>query len=106
MPRLTVVFDNIPLEPDLRTDWGFAAVVRGYPRTILFDTGSDADVLLGNMEALGFDPAEIEIVVLSHPHQDHAGGLAGFLRVNPNVEVFVPDGSPCEMIDQIEQLGA
>jgi len=106
MPKLTVVFDNIPLEPGLQTDWGFAAVVAGFAKTILFDTGANADTLLANMEALEIDPIDIGTVVLSHPHDDHIGGLAGFLRVNPNVEVFVPDGVPCEVIEQIERMGA
>jgi len=60
-------------------------------RNVLFETGIGAffapdlrarfgvvesnHVLLENLAALGFAPADIDIVVLSHLHFDHAGGL-------------------------------
>ena len=42
---------------------------------VLFDTGQTPDVLFHNAEFLGIDPAEADVVVLSHGHYDHTGGL-------------------------------
>lgn len=106
MYDLRVVFDNVPLTPGLETEWGFAAVVSGYERTILFDTGSDGNILLGNMKALDIDPGAIEVIFVSHPHDDHLGGLDRFLLENAEVEVLLPDGTPPETIEQIEARGA
>ncbi|MCK4352031.1 MBL fold metallo-hydrolase [candidate division WOR-3 bacterium] len=57
---------------------------------ILFDTGSDGRILLGNMEKLDIDPCSISEVFISHSHGDHTGGLSGFLDVNKDAKVYVP----------------
>ena len=64
--RIIVVYDNNPYKAGLTTSWGFACVIKGAEKTILFDTGGSSAVLLANMQQLGIDPKEIDIVVLSH----------------------------------------
>ena len=91
---MTIVYDNNRFDPRLRTAWGFSCVVRGLEKTILFDTGGDGRTLLGNMTQLGIEPAEVDIVVLSHIHGDHTGGLERFLEKNPRVIVYSPDACP------------
>jgi 7,8-dihydropterin-6-yl-methyl-4-(beta-D-ribofuranosyl)aminobenzene 5'-phosphate synthase len=49
--------------------------------TVLFDTGVSPDGMASNIERLGIDVGEIEVVVLSHGHFDHAGGFAGLARL-------------------------
>ncbi len=44
-------------------------------RTLLFDTGPDADVFARNVRLLKLDLGQIESIVLSHGHWDHAGGM-------------------------------
>ena len=61
---------------------------------MLFDTGGDAPTLLSNMKTLGFDPAEIDLVVLSHIHGDHVGGLGGILAANKRTTVYLPRSFP------------
>ncbi|MBX3147805.1 MAG: MBL fold metallo-hydrolase, partial [Gemmatimonadales bacterium] len=43
---------------------------------ILIDAGlpNSAPLILSNVRELGFDPAEIRIILNSHAHYDHAGG--------------------------------
>jgi 7,8-dihydropterin-6-yl-methyl-4-(beta-D-ribofuranosyl)aminobenzene 5'-phosphate synthase len=98
---ITVVHDNYPGINALRTAWGFSALVAGPEKTILFDTGSDGTLLLENMTALGIDPGRIDIVVLSHVHGDHTGGLVGFLRANPHVDVYLPASFPARFQDVV-----
>jgi 7,8-dihydropterin-6-yl-methyl-4-(beta-D-ribofuranosyl)aminobenzene 5'-phosphate synthase len=88
---LTVVYDNISLSSGLKGDWGFACLVSGLERSILFDTGADGGILLHNLTGLGHPPEEIEMVLLSHEHKDHIGGLLPLLEKNPGIEVWAPD---------------
>ena len=65
----------------LRAEHGFSALVtvrRGTTTTtLLFDTGISPDGMTVNADRLGIDLRDVQGVVLSHGHFDHAGGLAG-----------------------------
>jgi len=103
---VTVVHDNNSYCGSLRTAWGFSAVVTGPENRILFDTGSDGTLLLENMAQLGIEPGDIDIVVLSHVHADHTGGLTGLLRVNPRVSVWLPEAFPARFKQVVQGYGA
>lgn len=70
--------------PGLVAEHGFSALVRVRRgdrwHTVLFDTGVSPNGLVDNADRLGLDLADIEVVVLSHGHWDHTGGLAGLAR--------------------------
>ena len=101
-----VVFDNYPYRKDLKASWGFACVVRGAGKTILFDTGGDGAILMDNMKKLEIDPKDIDVVVLSHAHGDHTGGLGAFLAANSKVEVFMPKSFPESFKAEVKAAGA
>lgn len=44
-------------------------------RTLLFDSGPEADVFARNVQRLGVDLSPVEAIVLSHGHWDHAGAM-------------------------------
>lgn len=50
---------------------------------ILLDVGvpQNVDMVRGNIEALGFDVADIRYLLNSHAHYDHSGGLAGMKEI-------------------------
>ena len=91
---LNIAYNNVAFDRKLSISWGMACVIEGAEKVILFDTGGDGHILLSNMKAMGIDPEEIDIVVLSHVHGDHTGGLGSFLAVNPNVALYVPRSFP------------
>ncbi|MFO7944314.1 MAG: MBL fold metallo-hydrolase [Anaerolineales bacterium] len=76
---IKILCDNYPYRKDLKTDWGFAALVEYKEETVLFDTGASGSLLLTNMKEMGIDPQDIDKVVLSHAHGDHIGGLQAIL---------------------------
>jgi len=87
--KLIVVYDNEAKE-GLIKGWGFSCYIDTGEHKILFDAGWDGQVLLQNMKLLGIDVHAIDILVLSHQHWDHIGGLATFLFQNPRVNVYLP----------------
>jgi 7,8-dihydropterin-6-yl-methyl-4-(beta-D-ribofuranosyl)aminobenzene 5'-phosphate synthase len=103
---MITVYDNYQHDPELRTGWGFSCLIEADGRKILFDTGADGSTLLHNMEKLGIDPKTIDAVVLSHAHGDHADGLMDFLRVNPNVRVFLLKSFPGDFKKEVQSLKA
>ncbi len=104
-PQITVVYDNYPYQKGLQTDWGFACLIEGTEKTILFDTGTDGLMLLANLEKLGKDLAEINTVILSHAHSDHIGGLSAFLEQNQEVEVYLLKSFPESFKEQVGRTG-
>jgi 7,8-dihydropterin-6-yl-methyl-4-(beta-D-ribofuranosyl)aminobenzene 5'-phosphate synthase len=98
---ITVVYDNNAYDERLKTEWGFAALVEYGEHTLLFDTGGDGPTLLGNMAQLGLDPQVIEVVVLSHEHGDHTGGLGDLLDTGVKPTVYVPAAFPTHFKEDV-----
>ena len=71
-------------------DFGFSALIRFRGKTILFDSGTNADILKTNVEALGIDLRDIDFAVLSHTHFDHISGFDHVLKVNPKLKIYFP----------------
>ena len=103
--RLTIVYDNTPYKDGLSTAWGFSCLIKGAEKTILFDTGGKSTILLANMSKLGINPREIDLVVLSHFHSDHVGGLGGLLQRNREVTVFIPASFQARFKDDLINSG-
>jgi len=90
--KITFIYDN-EIANDikgLKAGWGFSCFIQTKEKNILFDTGWDGDILISNMKLLGINPKDIDLVVISHSHWDHCGGLARVLNLNKNLEVYVP----------------
>lgn len=101
---ITVVYDNNTYDPRLQTAWGFSCLVEAGEATILFDTGGDGAILLGNMATLGSDPQSIEAVVLSHIHGDHTGGLRDLLGAGARPTIYVPRSFPARFKAEVRSL--
>jgi 7,8-dihydropterin-6-yl-methyl-4-(beta-D-ribofuranosyl)aminobenzene 5'-phosphate synthase len=103
---ISIVYDNNSYDQCLKTSWGFSCLIRGLEKNVLFDTGGNSALLLHNMKELKIDSQEIEVVVLSHIHGDHVGGLSGFLKENPHVIVYVPQSFLQSFKESAESFGA
>ncbi len=85
--KITIVYDN-EAEEGFKSGWGFSCLIEHHGHRILFDTGWDGNELLHNMEKIGVKKESIDMIVLSHNHWDHIGGLAQV--IHPEVNVYLP----------------
>jgi len=102
---VTYLYDNTARAPGTRADWGFACLVQGHGRTVLFDTGANPDNFRHNLDALGVDASAIEAVVLSHDHGDHTAGFAA-LGPRPGLPVYHAQGFNPAVVAAIRATGA
>lgn len=91
--KITILCENTApgAGPGLIGEHGFSAFVEVDGTKILFDTGQGF-TLLHNAGRLGKDLRQVDALVLSHGHYDHAGGMLGFLGVKGPCDVHAhPD---------------
>ncbi|MBN1548529.1 MAG: MBL fold metallo-hydrolase [Syntrophaceae bacterium] len=104
--KITIVYDNTVYKKGMEADWGFSCVIEGTEKTILFDTGTKSNLFVRNLEIMQIDPKQIDMVVLSHEHGDHTGGLAAFLKMRYVLPVFLPQSFPQDFVSRVKATGA
>jgi 7,8-dihydropterin-6-yl-methyl-4-(beta-D-ribofuranosyl)aminobenzene 5'-phosphate synthase len=103
---LTILYDNYKYEEGYRNTWGFSCLIEGLGQTILFDTGGPDGNLMHNFEVAGKDPQDVDLIVLSHIHWDHTGGIDTFLTAKNGIDIVMPRSFPEEFRKGIEAHGA
>jgi metallo-beta-lactamase class B len=63
---------------------------------VLIDGGlpDSAPLILANIRALGFDPSDVRLILNSHAHFDHAGGIAALQRATGARVAASPSAAP------------
>ncbi len=80
-----------------------ASHVIGFPGggTMVLDCGSalrgdsGKRILVPYLRSIGVN--RIDLLVLSHPHEDHFGGVAALLEAMPVEEIWIPEGIPVRL---------
>jgi 7,8-dihydropterin-6-yl-methyl-4-(beta-D-ribofuranosyl)aminobenzene 5'-phosphate synthase len=94
---------DAPPRATLVGEWGLSMHAQSRrgdeERNVLVDFGYNPATLLNNMAILKIAPEQLDALVLSHGHNDHFGGLAGFLaaskgRLKRNLPFFI-GGEDC-----------
>ncbi len=86
--KITILYDNNCLA-GFKASWGFSCLIETNENTIIFDTGWDGNVLLHNLELSQVNIEKIDLIVLSHSHWDHIGGLTHILPLITNPKVVL-----------------
>lgn len=83
---ITIMVDNLS-DSGLNTEHGLSLLIQANRHSIVFDTGQGT-ALIANADAMNVDLKRPEILMLSHGHYDHTGGIPDLLLVNPNIKIF------------------
>ncbi len=89
--KITILSDNCGLA-GYAVEHGFSLWIEIDKRHILFDTGNDGTVLTGNAAIAGVCLADADVLVLSHGHYDHSGGIPQFIELAPVVDIYAHPG--------------
>lgn len=76
----------------LIAEHGFSLWICLGPRRILFDTG-EGHALAANAKGLGINLKDADMIVLSHGHYDHTGGLADVLKESQHADLYCHPGA-------------
>lgn len=86
--RIINLIDNISYHPEIKSEHGLSYYIETNNHKILFDTGQSAS-FIDNAKLLGVDLSLVDILVISHGHYDHGGGLNSFLNLNNHAKVYL-----------------
>lgn len=82
---------------------GNSVYVGGCGTNILIDAGMSCAKIVGELNAIGVDPASIEGVLITHEHIDHIRGAGIFAR-KYSVPVYATQGTWLAMRDKLGEI--
>ena len=85
--RIRTLVNNLMLEPMI-DEHGLSLWIEYAGKNILFDTGQSG-ILISNAEKLGIDLAKTDMIILSHGHYDHTGGLEKVLKIADKAKIHL-----------------
>lgn len=86
--KLTVLMENTACREDLAAEHGLSLYIEACGKKILFDSGSSA-AFADNAEKLGIDLSQVDLMILSHGHYDHGGGIRKFMELNKTAPIYL-----------------
>ena len=95
--KITVLTDNTPSSrfPQATAEHGLSLFIEYEGTSILCDTGLSS-AFMENAAIMGIAVENADFIFLSHGHNDHSGGLKGFLQQHPTKPLFLhPDSLEC-----------
>ena len=85
---IKTLVENISEKPELGAEHGLCLYIETKRHKILFDTGA-SKIFAENALKMGVDLAAVDIVILSHGHYDHGGGIRTFLTLNQTAKIYM-----------------
>jgi len=88
--KIIALIENSRLEsaPELAAEHGLSLHIETGEKRILFDTGASGS-FADNATRMGIDLASVDVLVISHHHFDHGGGLERFLTLNGSAAIYL-----------------
>ena len=87
----------------LISEWGLSLYIKFGNHSILFDTGQSG-AFADNAKRLNVDISSVDVMVLSHYHFDHGGGLNKFFSLNSKAKVYLAKSSNIDCYSKNNEL--
>lgn len=86
--KIYTLLENTRVSNSYINKHGLSLYIETKKHKILFDTGPD-DSFIKNAHQLGVDLSEVDLLIISHGHYDHGGGLKAFLTINNKAKILL-----------------
>ena len=90
--KVKVLVENTAVSAEYKSKHGLCLYIQTSKHKILFDLGPNG-LFLENARKMGVNIAEIDTVVISHGHVDHAGALPLFLQHNSSAKIYIRESA-------------
>lgn len=102
--KISIIFENKG-KKNLKSGWGFSALVEKGDEMLLFDTGCCGTDTLSNLRSSGIAVKALTKVVISHSHWDHTGGIFELLNITPSITFYTGKNFGKIFSEEIERRG-
>mgnify|MGYP003758851637 CR=1 FL=1 len=92
MIKIRLLAENYARKRYMLAEHGLSIWIEKDNKNILFDTGQ-SDLFSLNAEQTGIEISKADLLVLSHGHYDHTGGVPEFCRINHLAPVYIHQGA-------------
>lgn len=85
---IKTLVENTSVCENINHEHGLSLYIETKKHKILFDLGAST-LLFENAKKMEVDISAVDLVVISHGHYDHGGGLKAFLDANPKAKIYL-----------------
>lgn len=86
--KIVTLIDNSCTANNLQAEHGLSFYIETQNHKVIFDTGQSGAFLM-NAQKLSIDIQQVDIIIISHGHYDHLGGLMTLLQINAKAKVYL-----------------
>ncbi|OPX90026.1 MAG: ribonuclease Z [Pelotomaculum sp. PtaB.Bin104] len=86
--KIITLVENTSSSKGLNSEHGLSLYIETKKHTLLFDLGASS-LFVENANKLNINLSKVDLVVISHGHYDHGGGLKAFLEANSKAKIYL-----------------
>ena len=86
--NITILVENTAHNDSLKAEHGLSFWIKYGDKKVLFDTGQSESISY-NAKVLDIDIAKTNVIILSHGHYDHTGGLHAVLGITSKAKIYL-----------------
>ena len=90
MMKITTLIENRVSRAGLVAEHGLSFYIEAGKKKLIFDTGAGEN-FAQNAKVMGINLSKADLLILSHGHNDHTGGLSWFIENNNKASVYLKE---------------